>query len=907
MDSTGRPKEARGHHAPAGPLTLLTALFAILYLLWERSGLGTPVQRDLLSNIGFIPLNLLAAAAALGASRQAILPRKVRKALTLFIGSYLATLLGNLISLWYSFHGSPVISWADVFYLGSSGLIMAALLSFPMVRLTRVERWKLGLDGAIVLIGGTVAIWYFTVRPTASAESDPLVTAVLGFAYPLTGLLILFGITAVSLQGVLDRNRLAFRLLIGSVLIAMVADLVFGLVLIEMEMRTANWSDALYLLSYLCGVAGAETYWRSPVAELLPEPEESSHERQASPLPYVAILSTYTLLLAATVRPWQDPASGIAIGAVLITILVVARQVLAVRQNVRLQAEAAAEARFRSLVQHSSDLILVVDAGGMLQFASPSAVRMLRRSPERLLGAGLAALLHADDQERLAAFLGGVAGTTGVSTPIECRFRLPDGSTRHAELLATDLTGDRSVRGIVLNVRDVSERKSLEEELTRQAFHDPLTGLANRALFLDRVRHALPLARRHGKSLSVLFLDLDDFKKVNDSLGHGEGDRLLITAAERLRICARAGDTLARLGGDEFAVLIEDAPDAAATDIAVTRFQTALNRPYHLEGGEVVVTVSIGVASASPEHSADDLLRDADTAMYSAKRRGKGRAAAFRPEMTLDVKRRLEMEAALRQAISHGGLELAFQPMYSLRSGLIEGVEALVRWDHPSFGILLPNHFIPLAEETGLIVPLGRWVLRGACRQAREWHEHRIGSQPLTIAINISARQLQDLDVVEETRQAIAESGVDPSLVVLEITESVLMQYEGDIQRRLTELKALGVRLAIDDFGTGYSSLSYLQRFPIDILKVARPFVEELDAGVNRAALTRAILGLGAALGLTTVAEGVERAAQCAVLMELGCDYGQGYYFAPPLTADQLLRELGRLESVLPPAAPQPR
>ncbi|MDH5284582.1 MAG: EAL domain-containing protein, partial [Gemmatimonadota bacterium] len=892
---------------PAGPLTLLTALYTVLYLFWERSGLGSPAQRDLISNVGFIPLNLLAAAATFGAARQMLLPAKVRKALSLFIWAYLATLIGNLVSLWYSFHDSPVVSWADVFYLASSGLVMAALLSFPTVRLTRIERWKQRLDGAIVLVGGAVAIWYFTVRPTASAESDPLVTAVLGFAYPLTGLLILFAITALALQGVLDRNRTAFRLLVGGVLIAMVADLVFGLVLIELEMRTANWSDGLYLVSYLCGVAGAETYSRHPVGELLPEPGAPAQERQVSPLPYFAIASTYLLLLAATLRPWQDPASGIAIGAVLITVLVVARQVLSVRQNVRLQAEAVAEARFRSLVQHSSDLILVVGPRGELRFASPSAARVLRCDPEGLVGGALADLVPAEDRERLAGFLGAVAGTTDVSTPIECRFRLPDGSTRHAELLATDLTADPTVRGLVLNVRDVSERKSLEQELTRQAFHDPLTGLANRALFLDRVRHALPLARRHRQNLSVLFLDLDDFKKVNDSLGHAEGDRLLITTAERLRSCARAGDTLARLGGDEFAVLIEDAVDSAAVEIAVNRFQTALNRPYQLEGGEVGVTVSIGVASATPEHSADDLLRDADTAMYSAKRRGKGRSAAFLPEMTLDVRRRLEMEAALRHAISHGGLELAFQPMYSLRNGRIEGVEALVRWDHPGLGLLLPNHFIPLAEETGLIVPLGRWVLRGACRQAREWQASRPGAGPLTIAINISARQLQDLDVVEETRQAIAESGVDPSLVVLEITESVLMQYEGDIQSRLTELKMLGVRLAIDDFGTGYSSLSYLQRFPIDILKVARPFVEELDGGVNRVALTRAILGLGAALGLTTVAEGVERAAQCTALMELGCDYAQGYYFAPPLSAEQLMQELSRKERALPGRVPDAR
>ena len=447
----------------------------------------------------------------------------------------------------------------------------------------------------------------------------------------------------------------------------------------------------------------------------------------------------------------------------------------------------------------------------------------------------------------------------------------------------------------MLNTRDVSERRRLEEQLTHQAFHDPLTGLANRALFRDRVSHALALARREGRPITVLFLDLDDFKKVNDSLGHAEGDRLLISAAERFLSCARAADTVARLGGDEFAILIEHVAGTDGRSGLLDRLTAAMAHPFTLSGNQIQVSASIGVAAAAGDETADDLLRNADVAMYAAKRRGKGRSETYESKMYADVRSRLEMEAALRVAIERCELVLHYQPIVNLETGSLYGVEALVRWDHPQYGLLLPQHFVPLAEETGLISRLGRWVLDEACRQVQGWrlaYPHIA----LAVSVNISGRQLQGGGLSEELSDALAATGVDPAAVILEITESVLMQQTDAVLERLQQLKGLGVRLAIDDFGTGYSSLSYLQRFPIDILKIAKPFVEEVGQGADRSALARAIIGLGDTLKLQTIAEGIEMAEQRAALIELGCRLGQGHYFAPALPP----REVEQMLSAVP-------
>jgi diguanylate cyclase (GGDEF)-like protein/PAS domain S-box-containing protein len=744
----------------------------------------------------------------------------------------------------------------------------------------------------MVLIGGGIAIWYFTVLPTAASHGGSVVVPISAVVYPLANLLVLLGVTTVLLRGPLDGNRLAFRLLLGGVVIGIFADLAYTLVVLEAGSRVASLIDAAYLLCYLLMVASAELYYRHPVPRLPRTAEVGSPVQPISPLPYAAVASTYAIMLATTLRPWQGPLSFIVVGGVVITILLVTRQLLAVRQNVRLLAETTArqtEVRFRSLVQHSSDVIIVIGADGAIRFVSPAVTRVLRYDAAPLIGRTFIDLIAPDDRDRARTYLREAARSPGVSAPVEWRFRQPDGSGLNAEVIATNLLDEPTISGIVLNTRDVSERKRLEQQLTHQAFHDPLTGLANRALFRDRVSHALTLARRQGHTIAVLFLDLDDFKKVNDSLGHAEGDRLLVAAADRFRSCARAADTIARLGGDEFAILVEDLSGTEGHATLLGRLSAAMARPFQLSGNEVHVSTSIGIAVATVDETADDLLRNADMAMYTAKRRGKGRSETYHYQMYSDVKHRLEMEAALRTAIEREELRLVYQPIVGLRTGELRGVEALIRWEHPFYGHLLPQHFIPLAEETGLIVSLGRWVLREACQQVRRWrlsHPHT----PLLVSANVSGRQLHELDIVEETRQALADARISPQAVVLEITESVLMQETGSVLARLQQLKALGVRLAIDDFGTGYSSLSYLQRFPIDILKIAKPFVEDVASGVDKSALARAIVGLGETLKLSTIAEGVEIAEQRMALIDMGCEWGQGYYFAPPLPPEGIDR-----------------
>ncbi len=886
------PVRVQARSNQVGIVTALAAAYGLAYLVFERAGLGSQGLRDLLGNVAFMPLNVAVAVLNWLASRQTVLDTGVRRALRVMALGATTVFIGNCISVWYLLvlHSKPTASPADFFYLSDSVLLLVGLLMFPLSRRIRVERWKLVLDAAMVIAGGIMLVWYFAIRPTADAHGDSATITLLTYAFPLTSLMLLLGITTVLLRGPLDKNREAFSCLVGGILVSIVSDLAFDLVLLETGERSASWTDGVYLLSYLLLIASAELYWRRPVAKGWTSADQEPRAQVLSPLPYLAAAAVYWLLFVNGVSPWSDPVSGLVMGATAITFLMVIRQVVAVRQNVRLLEETAArqgEARFRSLVQNSSDVIILVDAGAVITFVSPSASRVLHYDPVALVGKSFFDLIDDDDRARAESCFREATTSRGVSAPSEWRFRQPDGTPLHAEIIATNLLGDPMVRGIVLNTRDVSERKRFEQQLLHQAFHDPLTGLANRALFRDRVDHALKLAKRQRHAITVLFLDLDDFKKVNDSFGHGEGDKLLVLAAERFRSCARAADTVARLGGDEFAILIEDSTGPEEQQALIERLTSSMAQPFMLSGNEVFVTASVGIAAASAGESVSEVLRNADTAMYAAKRAGKGRFEAYASQMSSDVRHRLELERALRRALEKGELVLHYQPIISLATGTMTGVEALVRWEHPQFGHLLPQHFIPLAEETGLITRVGSWVLHEACRQVGRWRREHPGLR-LTVAVNISGRELHEHNIVEDVRVALEETRIDPDALVLEITESVLMQETPMVLERLRQLKALGVQLAIDDFGTGYSSLSYLQRFPIDILKIAKPFIEELGAGPDKSALARAIIGLGDTLRLRTIAEGIETPAQVAALLELGCNMGQGYHFSTALTATQL-------------------
>ncbi len=466
-------------------------------------------------------------------------------------------------------------------------------------------------------------------------------------------------------------------------------------------------------------------------------------------------------------------------------------------------------------------------------------------------------------------------------SPMAWRHVLKDG--RIIEVAVTAHRLEFKGRAAMLSaIQDVTERNGLERELRHRAFHDALTELANRSLFANRLEHALARQARDGGAIGVIVLDLDGFKTVNDSLGHSVGDQLLFAVGERLLAAVRPGDTVARLGGDEFAILLEDEPTIDQVVEHAERIVNCLSLPFELAGKTLVVTASAGVTLNRPGDGPDELTRNADMAMYLAKHDGKACVRRYEPSLHHAALDRLELEADLRRALDRDELVVHYQPTVQLRDRAIKGFEALVRWQHPRRGLLGPMEFIPLAEETGMITDIGRWVLVTACRQARVWQQRY--QRDLTIAVNVSARQLRDARLVDDVRDALAESELAPQHLTLEITESVLMDNSDAAIARLHELKALGIRLAIDDFGTGYSSLNYLRALPVDIVKIDKVFIDGVASDSESRGLIRAILSMADTLDLQAVAEGVESLDQALRLEQLGSSLVQGYYYAQPLS-----------------------
>ncbi len=551
------------------------------------------------------------------------------------------------------------------------------------------------------------------------------------------------------------------------------------------------------------------------------------------------------------------------------------------------RATGRSEARFRSLVQNSSDLIAVLDEEGAFTYLAPSVQSVLGFEAEELLGVRFVELLHAEERAAIEAALAAAMRSTGNCT-LELRLRRRDGSWCRLEAVVSNLLADPSLRGLVITGHDVTQRRELEEQLSHQAFHDPLTSLANRALFLDRVSNALERSRRTFLRVAVLFIDVDDFKTVNDSLGHAAGDELLMGVAGRLREAVRDADAVARLGGDEFAVLLEGV-EAAEAETVASRLLESLDQPLVVEGTEIFPRASIGIALGGAGASASSLLREADAAMYDAKSAGKGLYSMFRPELHAAANEALALKADLIRAISSNELEVRYQPIVRLATGEIAAFEALTRWQHEERGAISPAEFIPLAEETGVIVDLGRLVLRRACATLAEIRRTVPGAEDLRVTVNVSSRQLHGTSIVEDVREALGESHLEAESLTLELTESSLVRDVDDSVARLRELKELGVRLAIDDFGTGFSSLAYLQRFPVDVLKIAREFVQEIGSDEEKARVASAVVRLGSTLSLDVIAEGIETTVQRDQLLALECGFGQGFLFAKPLSYGELV------------------
>jgi diguanylate cyclase (GGDEF)-like protein len=446
--------------------------------------------------------------------------------------------------------------------------------------------------------------------------------------------------------------------------------------------------------------------------------------------------------------------------------------------------------------------------------------------------------------------------------------------------------------------QEINEFPRRLDQLIREAFRDALTGLPNRALFMDRLSHALTRAERGGANLAVLFLDLDRFKILNETLGHEVGDRLLLEVGHRITSCLRPEDTVARLGGDEFALLLEDTADLSGATAMAERVSAEIQRPFIVDGRDVLISASIGIAlTGVGSMQPDEVLRNADLAMYQAKAEGRARYELYQPGLSISTRERLDLQSDLRTAGARQELTLRYQPMVTLATIRAVEVEALIRWDHRRRGALLPADFIALSEETGLIVPMGQWVLREACRQARAWQTAAAGAAPVIVSVNLAASQFERDLLPEEIAAILRETGLPPGRLQLEISEAVLMRDDPRMLERLDALKTVGVRLAIDDFGTGYASLSYLKRLPVDCLKIDRSLIKGVAHDTEDTAIVRAVVTLAQSLGIVVTAEGVETAEQLYQLRALGCEQGQGYYFARPVAADRLPELLTSLDA----------
>ncbi|MBC3839385.1 EAL domain-containing protein [Streptacidiphilus sp. 4-A2] len=568
-----------------------------------------------------------------------------------------------------------------------------------------------------------------------------------------------------------------------------------------------------------------------------------------------------------------------------------ASQVALAVERIRLSREVIrrnSEAYFRTLIHNASDVILILDDDNTVRYASPSAEAVFGPEPQHGVRR-LVDLVHPDDAGRAAEALDRMRATDREQDLREdWQLMSQDHRRVEVEVRCSNLRHDQSVRGLVLTLRDVTDQRKLERELTHRAFHDSLTGLPNRVLLLNRIEHALvSRPRERGDTLvCALFIDLDDFKVVNDTLGHTVGDHLLVAASRRLSATLRAGDTAARLGGDEFAVLIEGIREPSEAEEIADHIVEALARPFHVRGEPISVSASVGIATELDSSDAEELLGHADLALYAAKAAGKRQWRRYHQILRRGMVERHELRTSLDSAIAEEEFTLLYQPIVEMSSDTITGFEALARWPHARLGLVLPEHFIALAEETGHIMPLGAWILKQAAGDTARWQQAAPHRVPLDINVNVSARQFRDPRFVGEVRHVLDESGLAPSSLVLELTETVLMRQTDQVRTDMRTLKDLGVRIAIDDFGTGFSSLGYLRDFPIDLLKIDKSFVDGILADEQQVALVEGIIGIAGTLGMKVIAEGIEDPRQQAVLADMGCEFGQGYLFSPPVSAE---------------------
>ncbi|MEZ5383465.1 MAG: EAL domain-containing protein [Microthrixaceae bacterium] len=829
-----------------------------------------------------------AVVALLGARR---LPRSVRAPWMLVALSLAGFLVGELLWWWFGHLGiDPFPSIADGFFLGAYVPLAGAavLLNARWRRQRDASSW---LDACLLTVVMGLAVWVIVMEPSATDPSVGALDKVFTLAYPLADLLVLGLVIQLTLtRGIRSR---AVRLLAGGLVVMALADVLWGWLELSESFESSPYLDSAWLVAYL--LMAAASLDRSAGAAADGELVAQGRGRLMAILAAVIVPPAFLMAELGNLGVLGNTSATVITVVSMLSVILVAVRLWALLGQTRQLEQRRGSERLAALVDHSSDAIVLLDADGAITFASPAVAGLWGYDPASALGTPLPMWVPDDERSRLARRLEQLAQSpAGTIAEVHGSLVASGGNVRAFEATARNLLADPSVEAMVVTMRDVTARRELEAQLERQAFHDHLTGLANRSLFTDRVAHALDrLARKPENISAVLFIDLDDFKSVNDGMGHGAGDQLLGRVADRIRVSLRPSDTVARFGGDEFAVLVEDLPTADFAKDLARRLLEMLRLPMSVGELSLGVSASVGVAYLSPSSTVETILADADMAMYNAKSQGKGRVEVFNDALRDSAERQLTLKVELPRALKASEFRLVYQPIHDVATGAMSGFEALVRWDHPLRGEVAPMEFIPAAEESGLILELGRWVLGEAAHQAVEWN----AASPceLSMSVNVSAVQLQHPDFLDDVAAALSSSGLPPHLLTLELTESVLIET-GRVVAVLENLRTLGVKIAIDDFGTGYSSLSYLQHFPVSAVKIDRAFVSQLTATGDEG-LVRSILAIAEALNLSTVAEGVETQGQLETLQHLECTFVQGFYLGRPQTPEQIERQVGQLGS----------
>jgi diguanylate cyclase (GGDEF)-like protein/PAS domain S-box-containing protein len=871
----------------AGAVVYSFAMAAVLLSGWG----GEPVAAWI-SAWGNFPLMGLMLAMAWQVIRDRTLSWHRRRAFQLL---FVAQLLDLVASIGWGY-GALTDSetwgtWPDVVWIGWYPLAAAAFTLLYMELGGKLNSTRSIVDFATLVVGFGALLWYTALEPLTHMGFTELASNWSAASYGLGNGICVIAAAMVAMQITDWRAEKAVAWLLVAMVATLVADLLWVVAELDESYQPGAAIDLFYPVYYLCVIQSLNLQ-RTQRANAGTRGLQGDLRGS---LPVVALMVGVVALLNDKLNLAGADSPILVIVVLLATALVVISQALATREVVGLHREVATrrfDERLTELVRRSSDMIAICDADGTVRYASPSSEQLLGVRPGELAGQKIDEVLGPEAAPVRTAFDKVLAAA---HSELTAKFSIPqaDGEKRSYKMVIANLCHVDSIRGVTLNIRDISDATRLHDQLHTLAFHDSLTLLANRSLFTDRVHQAL----RHvsdGMTPAVLFIDLDNFKMVNDSLGHSAGDQLLRGFAHRLVQCTRAGDTVARLGGDEFAVLIDHAPSEEGAMAVARQILDACRQPFEIDGRPLRVGASIGLAMSDRVSTVERLMRNADAAMYSAKSHGKGHAEIFQPEMLRAARRRMRIENELATAIDQGQLEAHYQPIVDLSSRHLVGVEALMRWRHPTRGVVMPGDFIPLAEETGQIVPMTQWMLNRACEDAARLQREIAHGEGLRVSVNVSSRYLNHGNVVGDVRAALGARRLRPDCLILEVTESLLLDNTSQLERTFNDLKAIGVRLALDDFGTGYSSLAYLHRFPIDILKIDRTFVERLaegaeSEGVDAVALARAILSLAEALGLDTVAEGIEDDAQRDTLLELGCRTGQGYSFGKAMPVDEVL------------------